>query len=144
MQYNVYYGCTYMYLCYIHVYENNRAFPVARLVENPPANAGDARDISSVSGWGRSPGERNGNLLSILAWQITQTEEPGRLQSMESQRIRHDWACMHTTYENTRNTKLFSVVILEAGIMDDFNFQFWGEWWICIPPNFYQHILLLQ
>ena len=34
---------------------------------------------------------------------------------------------MHTTYENTRNTKLFSVVILEAGIMDDFNFQFWGD-----------------
>ena len=27
---------------------------------------------------------------SILAWRISWTEEPGRLQSMESQRIRHD------------------------------------------------------
>ena len=27
---------------------------------------------------------------SILAWKIPQTEEPGRLQSMESQRVRHD------------------------------------------------------
>ena len=27
---------------------------------------------------------------SILAWEIPRTEEPGRLQSMESQRVRHD------------------------------------------------------
>ena len=27
---------------------------------------------------------------SILAWEIPQTEEPGGLQSMGSQRIRHD------------------------------------------------------
>ena len=28
---------------------------------------------------------------SILAWRIPWTEEPGRLQSMGSERIRHDW-----------------------------------------------------
>ena len=28
---------------------------------------------------------------SILAWKIRLTEEPGRLQSMGSQRVRHDW-----------------------------------------------------
>ena len=27
---------------------------------------------------------------SILAWEISQTEEPGGLQSMELQRVRHD------------------------------------------------------
>ena len=27
---------------------------------------------------------------SILAWEIPQTEEPGGLQSMELQRVRHD------------------------------------------------------
>ena len=27
---------------------------------------------------------------SILAWRISWTEEPGRLQSMESQRVGHD------------------------------------------------------
>ena len=32
----------------------------------------------------------------ILAWKIPWTEEPGMLQSMDSQRVRHDWACMHT------------------------------------------------
>ena len=29
---------------------------------------------------------------SILVWKISWTEEPGGLQSMGSQRIRHDWA----------------------------------------------------
>ena len=29
---------------------------------------------------------------SILAWRIHWTEEPGRLQSMVSQRVRNDWA----------------------------------------------------
>ena len=35
---------------------------------------------------------------SILAWKIPWTKQPGRLQSMESQRIGHDWAteCSHT------------------------------------------------
>ena len=32
---------------------------------------------------------------SILAWKFLWTEEPGRLQSMESQRVRHNWACVH-------------------------------------------------
>ena len=29
-------------------------------------------------------------MASILAWRIPQTEEPGGLQSIESQRVRHD------------------------------------------------------
>ena len=32
---------------------------------------------------------------SILAWGIAQTEEPGRLQSMGLQRVRHDLATEH-------------------------------------------------
>ena len=33
---------------------------------------------------------------SILAWRIPWTEEPGRLPSMGSQRVEHDWATLHT------------------------------------------------
>ena len=33
---------------------------------------------------------------SILAWRIPWTEEPDELQSMGSQRVRHDWACSYT------------------------------------------------
>ena len=34
---------------------------------------------------------------SILAWRIPWIEEPGGLQSMGSQRVRHDWATNHST-----------------------------------------------
>ena len=33
------------------------------MVKNPPANAGDTRDASSIPGSGRPPGEGNGNPL---------------------------------------------------------------------------------
>ena len=32
---------------------------------------------------------------SVLAWRIPWMEEPGRLQSMESQRVAHDWATFY-------------------------------------------------
>ena len=35
---------------------------VAQLVKNPPASAGDP---ASIAGWGRSPGEGNGNTLQV-------------------------------------------------------------------------------
>ena len=40
-----------------------RASQVALVVKNPPANAGDARDMGLIPGWGRSPAVGNGNLL---------------------------------------------------------------------------------
>ena len=36
------------------------------MVKNPPANAGDIRDASSIPGLGRSPGEGNGNPLQYF------------------------------------------------------------------------------
>ena len=42
-------------------------FPGGAMVKNLPANAGDARDMSSIPGSGRSLGGGNGNLLHILA-----------------------------------------------------------------------------
>ena len=38
-------------------------FPGGSVVKNPPASTGDARDVDSIPGLGRSPGEGNGNLL---------------------------------------------------------------------------------
>ena len=38
-------------------------FPGGAVVKNPPANAGDARDMGSIIGSGISPGEGNGKLL---------------------------------------------------------------------------------
>ena len=36
---------------------------MALVVQNQPADAGDMRDVGSIPGSGRSPGEKNGNLL---------------------------------------------------------------------------------
>ena len=36
---------------------------MALVVKNPPANAGDVRDVGSILVSGRSPGEGNGNPL---------------------------------------------------------------------------------
>ena len=38
-------------------------FPGGSVVKNPPANTEDARDVDSIPGLGRSPGEGNGNPL---------------------------------------------------------------------------------
>ena len=33
------------------------------MIKHPPANAGIVRNVGSIPGWGRSPGERHGNPL---------------------------------------------------------------------------------
>ena len=38
-------------------------FPGGAVRKNPPANVGDAGDVGSISGSGRSPGVGNGNPL---------------------------------------------------------------------------------
>ena len=48
----------------------------------------EMRDVASIPGWGRPLEEGMATHSRILAWRIPWTEEPGGLQSMESQR--HD------------------------------------------------------
>ena len=55
------------------------------VIKNPPANAGDLRDVGLIPRSGRSLGGGH-----TLAWRIPWIEEPGGLQSMGSQRDRHD------------------------------------------------------
>ena len=47
------------------------------MVKNLPTNAGDARDLGSIPGLGKSPGEEMATHSSILAWKIPWTEDPG-------------------------------------------------------------------
>ena len=60
-------------------------FPAGSVVKNLPANAGD---LNSILGLGISPREGNGNPF----WEIPWTEEPGWLQSLGLQRVRHKLA----------------------------------------------------
>ena len=62
-------------------------FPGGSVVKNPPV---------MQKMWVRSLGQEDplekemASHSSILAWEIPWTEEPGGLQSMGSQRVRHD------------------------------------------------------
>ena len=59
------------------------------------ANEGHAGDAGLILGSGRSPGGRNGNPLQYPFLGNLWTEEPGRLQPLGSQRLRHHWAHMN-------------------------------------------------
>ena len=62
------------------------ASQVALSVKNPPANAGDIRDVGQ-----ENPLEEDmATHSSILAWRNPWMEEPGGLQSIGMQRVRHD------------------------------------------------------
>ena len=76
-------------------------FPGSLAVKNPPANAGA---MSSIPGLGRSPGEGSGNSLQY-SWKIPGTEDPGRLQSMVSQRVGHNSAT-----KQQQNTRSYSIL----------------------------------
>ena len=65
-------------------------FPGGAKVKNPPANAGDIRDVGLIPGLGRSLEKGMATHSSILVWRIPWTEEPGGLQSMGSQRVGYD------------------------------------------------------
>ena len=47
-------------------------------------------DLDLIPGWARPLGGGTGTHSSIPAWRIPWTGEPGRLQSMGLQRVRHD------------------------------------------------------
>ena len=64
-------------------------FPGGSDSKESPYNMGD---LGSIPGWGRSPGEGNGTPLQYSCLENPWTEKPGRLQSMGSLRVRHNWS----------------------------------------------------
>ena len=70
--------------------DGKAASQVALVVMNPPANAGDLRDVGSILGQEDPLEEAMATHSSILAWRIPRTEKPSWLQSIGSQRVRRD------------------------------------------------------
>ena len=58
------------------------------MIKNLSANAGDVRDVGSITGLGRSLEKGMATQSSMRAWLIPLTEELGGLQSMGLQRDR--------------------------------------------------------
>ena len=85
--------------------EQGNLFPGGSDGKESACNAGD---LGSIPASGRSPGEGNGNPLQSSCLENPMdrgespwTKEPGKLQSMESQRIRHDWVTNTFTFIET-------------------------------------------
>ena len=88
-------------------------FSMTSFVKNPPDNAGDA---GSILGQEDHLEEEIPTRSSILAWKIPWIEEPGRPQSLGSQRVGHDWATEHppmtfTVQSSSKDTQMHSFVI---------------------------------
>ena len=65
---------------------------------------------------------------STLAWKIPWTEEPGRLKSMESLRVGHDWATSLSLFTFMRwRSKWQPTPVFLPG-----ESQEWGAWWAAV------------
>ena len=65
--------------------------PSGAVVKNPPANAGDTRDMGSIPGSGRSPSVRNGKPTPVFL--------PGKLHG---QRSYSPWSCKESDATENR------------------------------------------
>ena len=68
----------------MHLSKHYLGFAGDSMVKNLPANAGDARDVGSIPRWRRPLAKEMASHFSTLARKIPWTEEPDRLQPMES------------------------------------------------------------
>ena len=59
------------------------------MIKNPPANSGD---LGLIPGWGRSPGEGNGDPLQYSCPENPKDRGAWRLQPMGSKRVGHNLA----------------------------------------------------
>ena len=64
--------------------------PVAQIVKNLPANAGDVGDVGSIPVLGRCPGKGNGNLLQYSCLENSMKRGSWQAIVLGLQRVGHD------------------------------------------------------
>ena len=77
------------------------------VVKNPPAQAGDIRDMVRSLGWEDSLEEGMATHSSILAWRIPWMEEPGKLPSIGSLRVGHYWSHLALLFSTDFSFRVF-------------------------------------
>ena len=65
---------------------------------------------------------------STIAWKIPWTEELGRLKSMGSQRVWHDWATSHSHRKLSKQ----NIVIQQMNNMLQSKTVTATKWWLCV------------
>ena len=83
----------YFYLSiYLSIYVYLWASQVTLVINNSPAHTGDIKDMCSIPGLRRYPGGGHGNPFQYSSLENPMDREPGGLQSIGSQRVRHNWS----------------------------------------------------
>ena len=77
---------------------------MALVVKNPPANAGDTRDVGSVPGLGRSPGERKGHPLQ---YSDTENSMDCRVRGVAKSRTRLSDFHFHFLYRKVQRAQSY-------------------------------------
>ena len=98
-------------------WSRSTGFPRGSVAKNPPAK--QETRIQSL-GWEDPLEEEMATHSSTLAWEIPRTEEPGGLQSMGSQRVRHDLWLKNKTL-STDST----IESLQRAPCQDSDFTYW-------------------
>ena len=112
-------------------------FPGGSDSKESTCNSGD---LGSIPGSGRSPGEGKATHSSILVWRIPQREESGRLQSMWSQNVGHDWV-----------TKSFTFLLTHVNVQGLDNeiepvIEYWRTWcytMLLVIPHMHKMLLYM-
>ena len=86
------------------------------------ASACHVEDPGSIPGLEDPPEKEMAICSSTLAWKIPWMEEPGRLQFMGSQRVRHDWATSLT--DHLGRLSYFSLIFSGTLNSDGYFFPF--------------------
>ena len=118
-----------------HLFPLTMGFRGGAVVKNPPANTRDIRDAGSIPGR-EDPLEEGMETHSIHAWRIPWTEEPGGLQSIDSQRVGHDWPTEHVVSSSDNmylmgKSKFLSCISSKTVFHSNFsppkNFMWWEK-----------------
>ena len=85
---------------------------VVLVVKNPPANAGDIRDVGSVPGWGTSPGGGHGNTLwySCLENPMDRGAWRAMVHRVAKSWTRLKWFSMHPLSCSSKVIRCFAVI----------------------------------
>ena len=86
------------------------------MVKNPPANTGDVRDMDSIPGSGRSPGEGNGNSLQYSCLENPMGREAWQTSVHGVTRVGHDLKTSPTNTmkknEDSKEESLASIAVV--------------------------------
>ena len=100
-------------MCYVHIWHTLWGFPDGANGKEPVSHRRRLRDVGLILGWEEHLEEGMATPSSILAWRIPWTEEPGGLQPIGLQRVRHDLSDSARTHTIPITNTLDCLLVLQ-------------------------------